>query len=60
MQLLLIDCSMAELHELPVEHIDEKDAGDGDSESEEGHMPDAVEHEVCFNDGDEDFDPNDE
>ena len=43
-----------------VEHIDETDAGNGDSESEEGHMYDAVEHEGCCSDGDEDYDPNDE
>ena len=59
-QLPLIDSIMAEPHELPVQHIDETDGGDSDSESEERHKPDGVEHEGCCIDGDEDYDPNDE
>ena len=59
-QLALISEIMAEVNQIPVEQVEEKDADEGDSEDEDEDLPDAVEHEGGSSDGDEDYDPNDE
>ena len=45
---------MDEINQIPVEQVEEKEADEGDNEDEDEDLPDAVEHEGGYSDGDED------